>query len=253
MQRGQGSRFSASARERSFLPSLSLPTLRTVVRARSTRGIATVVALALPLTLEAGPARADVELEAAAIGGLAWTRALPSLKSASTQTAAREVRASEVAVGGSLYAIGGGVDVGLAVDDRLLLPGIGVAAYGAVGSYDTVLTSVDGSIARARPWTTYQLDLLLPGVGYRVKHRRFMFVASLRTGVSAMSMGGSVAGGRGDELASLTGVSALVQVELEACRRLDPVTRICAQVAPRIYDFGFMNGATFGVRVEWGR
>lgn len=233
-----------------------MPTLRIVVRARSGRATCAAGAAALlcfSLALGAAPARADVELEAAAIGGLAWTRSLPTLKSASTLTAAREVRASEVAIGGSLYAIGGGVDVGLAVDDRLFLPGVGFAAYGAVGSYGAVLTSADGSIARARPWTTYQLDFLLPGVGYRIKHRRFMFVASLRTGISAMSMGGSIAGGNGDELASLSGMSGLVQVELEACRRLDPVTRICAQVAPRIYDFGFMNGATLGLRVEWGR
>ena len=232
-----------------------MPTLRIVVRTRSGRArcAAGVTVLCLSLALEAEPARADVELEAAAIGGLAWTRSLPTLKSASTLTAARDVRASEVALGGSLYAIGGGVDVGLAVDDRLFLPGVGFAAYGAVGSYDAVLTSADGSIARARPWTTYQLDLLLPGIGYRIKHRRFMFVASLRTGMSGISMGGSIAGGNGDELASLSGVSGLMQVELEACRRLDPVTRICAQVAPRIYDFGFMNGATLGLRVEWGR
>jgi hypothetical protein len=213
-----------------------------------------VLALALvALTLAPSSARADVELEAAAIGGIAWTRSLPTLKSASTLTAAREVRESQVAVGGSLYAVGGGVDVGVAVDDTLFLPGVGLAGYGAVGSYDTVLTSADGSIARARPWTTYRLDLLLPGIGYRAKHRRFMFVASLRTGISGMYMGGSIAGGDGDTLASLSGVSGLLQIELEACRRLDPVTRVCAQLAPRLYDFGFLNGATLGLRVEWGR
>jgi len=210
-------------------------------------------AVVLCVLLGAEPAHADVELQAAAIGGLAWTRSLPELKSASTLTAAREVRESRVAIGGSLFAVGGGVDVGLAIDDRVFLPGFGLAAYSAVGSYDTVLTSADGSIARVRPWTTYQLDFLLPGIGYRMKHRRFMFVASIRTGVSGMHMEGSIAGGEGDTLASLSGVSGLLQVELEACRRLDPVTRICAQLAPRIYDFGFMNGATLGLRVEWGR
>ncbi len=250
MQRRQGPRSSASAGEASILSSASLPTLRIVVRACR---VTVAVAVFLLLAFATEAARADVELEAAAFGGVAWTRSLPTLQSASTLTAARDVRASEVAIGGSLYAIGGGAEIGLAVDDSLFFPGVGLAAYGAVGSYNTVLTSADGSIARARPWTTYQLDLLLPGVGYRMKHRRFMFVASLRTGITGMDMGGSVAGGDGDELASLTGISALVQVELEACRRLDPVTRICAQVAPRIYDFGFMNGATLGLRFEWGR
>jgi hypothetical protein len=210
--------------------------------------LALAALIAVPL-----PARADVELEAAAIGGLAWTRALPTLSSARTLTAARDVRASQVAVGGSLFAAGAGVDVGLALDDRLFLPGLGFAGYGAVGSYDAVLTTADGSIARVRPWTTYQLYLLLPGVGYRMKHRRFMFVTSIRTGISGMFMEGAIAGGDGEVQAPLSGLSGLVQVELEACRRLDPVTRICAQFAPRLYDFGFMNGATLGLRVEWGR
>ena len=68
-----------------------------------------------------------------------------------------------------------------------------------------------------------------------------------------MSMGGSIAGGTGDSSTSLSGFSGVLQAELAACRRLDPVTRVCVQVAPRIYDFGFMNGATLGLRVEWGR
>ena len=221
------------------------------LRFRTSRIVAVVTFLAVAAS--AASARADVELQAAAIGGLAWTRSLPTLKSASVSTSARDVRESQVAIGGSLFAVGAGVDVGLAVDDRLFLPGLGFAGYGAVGSYDTVLTSADGSIARARPWTTYRLDVLLPGVGYRMKVRRYMLVASIRTGFSAMFMNGSIAGGADDALASLSGFSGVVQVELEACRRLDPSTRICGQLAPRIYDFGFLNGATLGARVEWGR
>lgn len=210
-------------------------------------------AFGLAAMLAPAPARADVELEAAAIGNLSWTRSLPTLTSASTLTAARNVEETKVAIGGSLFSLGAGVDIGLAFDDRVFVPGLGFAGYGAVGSYDTVLTSADGSIARARPWSTYQLEFLLPGIGYRMKHRRYMFVASVRTGVTSMYMGGSIAGGDGDNLASLSGTSALLQAELEACRRLDPATRVCVQIAPRIYDFGFLNGATFGLRVEWGR
>lgn len=203
--------------------------------------------------MDAGPARAEVELQAAAIGGVALTRTLPTLETASTPASARDLRGTKVAIGGSLVAAGGGVDLGFAVDDRLFLPGLGFAGYGAVGSYDTVLTSADGSIARARPWSMYRFDVLLPGVGYRMKARRFMFVASIRTGISGMFMGGSIASGADDTDVSLSGVSGILQVELEACRRLDPVTRICGQLAPRIYDFGFLNGATLGLRVEWGQ
>jgi hypothetical protein len=80
-----------------------------------------------------------------------------------------------------------------------------------------------------------------------------MFETSIRTGISAMYMGGSIAGGTSDVATSLSAYSGVLEVQLEACRRLDPVTRICLQAAPRIYDFGFMNGGTLGLRVEWGR
>jgi hypothetical protein len=211
------------------------------------------LATAAALLAIATPARADLDLQVGASANVAWTRSLPTLKSASVTNAARELGESKVPIGGSMVAAGAVFDVGVTFDDRIFVPALGFAGYGAVGSYDTIVTSADGSIAHVRPWTTYRLDFLLPGIGYRMKHRRYMFVASVRTGVSGMYMSGSIAGAEADTLVSLSGVSALLQVELEACRRLDPMTRVCAQVAPRVYDFGFMNGATFGLRVEWGR
>lgn len=199
------------------------------------------------------PARADVDFQLGALAGAAWTRSLPALSTPSVTTAARDVPESRVPIGGALTWAGAGFDLGMTIDDHILFPGFGLAGYGAVGSYDTIVTAADGSIARVRPWSAYRLDVLLPGVGYRVKHRRFMFEASLRTGVSGVYMGGSIAGGGSETSTSLSAYSLVVQAELAACRRLDPVTRVCVQVAPRILDFGFMNGATFGLRVEWGR
>lgn len=199
------------------------------------------------------PARADVDFQLAGTAGAAWMRSLPALTSPSITTAAREVPESRVPVGGSLTWAGAAFEIGMTVDDRIIIPGLGIGGYGAVGSYDTIVTSADGSIARARPWTAYRLDVLLPGIGYRMKARRFMFEASIRTGVSGMYMDGSIAGGTGDSPVGLSAYSGVVQVELEACRRLDPVTRVCLVVAPRIYDFGFMNGGTLGLRWELGR
>lgn len=198
-------------------------------------------------------ARADVDFQASVTAGAAWTRSMPALKSPSVLTAAREVPESNVKTGGALVLAGGAFDLTAVFDDRYVMPAVGFAAYGAVGSYSTISTSADGSIAHANPWTTYEIDALLPGIGYRVKRRRFMFGASLRTGVSWMHMSGSVAGGAGETAVSLSALSLLVQAELEACRRLDPVTRVCLHVAPRLSGFGVMNGATFGLRVEWGR
>ena len=211
------------------------------------------LAAGVAILASASPARADVDVQIGGTAGAAWMRSLPALTSPSTMTAAREVPKARVPIGGSLAWMGAGFDLGMTVDDRIVVPGIGVAGYGAVGSYDTVVTAADGSIARAHPWTAYRLDVLLPGIGYRWKHRRFMLQAAVRTGVSGMFMGGSIAGGTSDAVTSLSAYSGVLEAQLEACRRLDPVTRVCLQVAPRIYDFGFMNGATLGLRVEWGR
>ncbi len=211
-------------------------------------GAVMVVLMSAPRALAS-----DVNFEIAAGPSVSFIRTMPSLKTERTTTFAREVPASEVPSGGSVTAIGGSFDISVIVNDRWVIPGCGLSAYGAVGSYDAVITSVDGSIAQVRPWSTYELDVLLPGIGYRMKRRRFMFSASLRTGLSVLHVGGSVAGGADVQPLNLTGLSPVLQAELEACRRLDPITRVCVQVAPRIYDFGIMNGATFGLRVEWGR
>lgn len=121
-----------------------------------------------------------------------------------------------------------------------------------MGSYDAVVTHVDGSVARLRPWSAYRADILLPGIGYRVKHRRLMFAAAVRTGISVLKMYGSVAAGAERAALDATGASFLLQAELEACRRLDPTTRACLFVAPRLYEQRLINGATFGFRMEWG-
>lgn len=213
-------------------------------------GCTAACALSIPSAAHAG----DVDFQLTAGAGVSWVRKMPSLKTTSvTPTIAREGGEGEVAIGGSLAAFGGGIDLGFTVEDRWVVPVLGFAGYGAVGSYDAVATSLDGSIAHVRPWSAYEVDLLLPGVGYRVKRRRFLFSALVRTGVVWLAAQGSVAAGVESVPISLVGISGLVQAELEACRRLDPVTRVCLQVSPRIYDFGFMNGATFGLRVEWGR
>lgn len=179
---------------------------------------------------------------------------MPALRSSGvTATVARDVPEGKVPIGGSLTLLGAGLDVAMTADDRWMFPVLGFGGYGAVGSHDAVVSSLDGSIAHVRPWSAYELDLLLPGVGYRVKKRRFLFSASVRTGVVWLAAGGSVAAAGESVPISLVGVSGLVQAEIEACRRLDPIMRVCLQVAPRIYDFGFMNGGTVGVRIEWGR
>jgi hypothetical protein len=220
----------------------------------SSRGViacAFVVAgcgVCLPLT-----ARADYDIQLSYTNGVSWKPSMPALSNELTHTAARDVPEGKVPIGGALTAVGAGLDIAMIVDDRWTLPLGGFAAYGAVGSYSSIVTSADGSIARVHPWTTYQLDALLPGLGLRIKERRWMFSATVRTGVTYLHADGVIAGGGGETTTSFADASFLLQAEIEACRRLDPTTRLCLQVAPRVYDFGFMNGATVGLRVEWGR
>ena len=203
--------------------------------------------------LHARPARADIEIQLAAAGGATWVRATPSLSSEALTTFSRNLRASQVSGGASVVALGGFFDLGLSIDDRWVLPLVGLGGYGTVGNYDPIVTGVDGSIARLRPWTTTRADILLPGIGYRMKRRRFMFGAVLRTGASVYDVNGSVADGPYAYEVGFSTVRPMVQLEVEACRRLDPATRLCLQVSPRIYDGELLNGAIFGLRVEWGR
>jgi len=215
-----------------------------------------VVAASLAVATVALPGDAhatDVELEVALGAGGAWMRGLPKLTNEPLSTTSRELASRRLEVPGSVTAFGGYFEIGASVNDRFLVPLVGIGGYAAGGLYDPVVTSLDGSITRVRPWTTTRFDGLLPGFGYRVKQRRWMFGFAARAGFSVISVRGGVASGIGWDDLELTALSPLLQAELEACRRLDPVTRVCLQVAPRIYDGVFMNGATFGLRMEFGR
>src|SRR5262249_1616908 len=120
------------------------------------------------------------------------------------------------------------------------------------GSYDSITSSTDGSIVHMRPWSATRLDVLMPGVGGRWKHRRWMFEAAARTGITVLSMHGSVAAGADSLRIDPLNASVLLVAQSSIWRRLDPVQRLCVEVAPRVYDFGFLNGATVGLRYEWG-
>ena len=201
-----------------------------------------------------GDARAEFDFQFAANMNGAWLRRTPALSARRVSTSARDIAAGDIQTRGGLALLGFSADLDLTLDDRWKVPLLGGAAYWAVGSYPTTITSYDGSIAHLRPWSTFRADLLLPGVGRRWKHRRNMWGAAIRTGISFATMGGTVAAGTETvPLTTLTAATFLVQVEFEACRRLDPTTRVCAQVVPRLYEHELLNGLTFGLRMEWGR
>ena len=153
---------------------------------------------------------------------------------------------------GPLTLGGAALDVGWALDDRMVFPVFGFGFDTALGASPRVMTSIDGSIAEVRPWTAWMYDIGLPGVGVRFKEQRWMFEALVRTGVAILQMNGSVATGAEAQEVTAKAATFYVRIQGQACRRLDPTQRVCVFVAPSVYEFGFGNGASVGFRWEIG-
>jgi hypothetical protein len=220
------------------------------MQSRSVLAWTTLVAIA---TLSRD-ARADFDFQASLGMNARWVRATPALEVPDVTTHARKLPSALIPVGGHLTLLGAYVDSAVVLDDHWVVPLFGGGFYGSIGSYDVIITSRDGSIVRAFPWTAFGIDMLTPGLGYRTKQRRWAFEAVVRTGVSWLYMDGVLADGADHvPMDEMMHASFLVQAELEACRRLDPTSRVCLQVAPRIYDHELLNGISFGLRAEWGR
>jgi hypothetical protein len=226
---------------------------RTRAKARAVRGGFLGAVVLGGILTSPSTARADFDFQFAANMNGGWLRQTPALASKSVSTVARDLREGNLKSRGGLALMGLAADVELTLDDRWRGPLIGGAAYWTVGSQDTVVTGYDGSIARIRPSSAFRGDLLFPGIGHRWKHRRTMWGLAVRSGVSFLSMGGSVAAGAGSVELELSRATFLVQLEVEGCRRVDPTTRICLQVVPRVYEHELLNGLVFGLRMEFGR
>lgn len=217
------------------------------------RTVLTVVIIGAAATVVPREARADFDFQLSMGVSARWMRATPAMAAPPLTTFTRAIAAGDVPMRGGVTMLGGYVDAAITLDDRWMLPMIGGGYYRALGSYDAVVTSRDGSIVRMQPWSAESFDILLPGLGYRLKKRRWMFGGALRTGASFLAMDGLLADGAEWASFETKRVTFLLQAELEACRRLDPTTRVCLQVAPRIYDHELLNGVMFGLRAEWGR
>lgn len=199
-------------------------------------------------------ARAEWDFQLATMMSGGWLRETPDLTANKVSTTARDIRKGTLASRGGLGMIGFGGDAELTIDDRWRLPLIGGNLWWAIGSYDATRTTFDGSIASVHPWTAFRGDILLPGVGRRWKMRRNMLGFAIRTGVSWIHVKADVAAGADTTALDTTqAVTFLVQAEIEACRRLDPTTRVCLQIAPRVYEHSLLNGASIGLRMEWGQ
>lgn len=215
-------------------------------------GVASAIALGV-IGLTSNDARADWDLQIATSMGGGWLRESPDLDSDQVSLAARDIAKGTLKNRGGLAMFGFGGDIELTLTDKWKFPLAGAAVWWAMGTYDGVTTSYDGSIAHIHPWSTFRADLLLPGIGRRIKLRRNMISVALRTGVTWLKMDGDVATGSSQAGLDLSAASFLLQAEVEACRRLDPTTRLCVQVTPRVYEYTLMNGLTVNLRLEWGQ
>jgi len=186
-----------------------------------------------------------------------WMRALPPIDLHSPYDGLpRTVPAGTLPSAGAHQFMAITWDTSLTIDDRWLIPILGIQYGWSVGESPDVVTSLDGTIVHMQTWTTNVLTALLPGAGVRGKVRRWMFSADVRpvasfVWMSAMAAQGTNSSDLGDGH-SLFAVGLGVRAELEACRRVDPVQRACLVVSPALYEFSAMNGGSIGLRWEVG-
>lgn len=167
-------------------------------------------------------------------------------------TPLRNIRTGGLGSAGPLTFFGGHVDTSIVVSDRWIFPLVGGGAFWAVGESPRTLTSLDGSLVELRPWTTYRVDLLLPGVGVRFKERRWAFGGTVRAAYTFLGMNAAIAGGATSKVVEASGSAPALRMNVEACRRVDPTNRACLFVAPSLFEVSFLNGGSIGLRWEWG-
>jgi hypothetical protein len=186
-------------------------------------------------------------------GQFEWMPYVPSLGVPTTSTPVRTIEGGTLPPSGSLFFAGAQADSSLVVRSRLVVPLVGISGALAAGNSSAVVTTLDGSIAEVRPWTAYRVECLLPGIGVRLTRRRWTVSAWARGYVVGVGMGASIAtAGGSSDLSSPSRFGLAVRAELEGCRRLDPLNRLCMFVAPALYEFGPFNGGSAGLRWELG-
>jgi hypothetical protein len=226
-------------------------------------------ALGVGLTCALGVARAELTQEAPTFvppppqlegfanvdARVAWFPRMPTLRTTFPKDfdgTPHEGQSGELPSSGHGQFAAVGAEVAIAIDRHWGLPLVGVALGGAVGGYPSVVTSVDGVPMTLKPWSAGYVYMQGLGLEYRARARRWMFEAGVRGGVSIVWMKTSIAVG-GDEYAgSGVAISPTLKGDLAVCRRLDPTQRACLFVAPSIYEFGLLNGASLGLRWEVG-
>jgi hypothetical protein len=183
-----------------------------------------------------------------------WIRSMPATSIGYTQTVSHALAGGDIPSAPSLMFVGFGAALSLSYRRHWVFPLLGGGIEGAVGPSPLTLSTLDGSIVDSHPWTTFRAFALLPGIGYRAVERRWLVSATAQLGLVGYGMqDGIAANGVTQTVEATSNVQALLRLELKVCRRLDPTTRVCASVAPSLYESTFLNGGTAALTMEFGR
>lgn len=214
-------------------------------------GVAALLALA-PRLGHAAPSGTGVELRVGL--GFAATRAIPDLHLREEPTlSSRETVSGTLPTAGGFRAFGGFADAALVLRPRVTVPLFGLGGYFPVGDHAPVRSAVDGSIATVQPWRMFAIDVLGPGLGLRTIERRYFFEATVRVAMLYMGGKAEIAAGREAVEVDVQAVAFGARAELSACRRLDPVSRVCLSLAPRLFEVRALNGASLSLTWAWGQ
>ena len=148
---------------------------------------------------------------------------------------------------------GAGVGFGL-LSKHFVMPLFAFDMYSAAGLYDEQRSSLDGSITHLRPWTGNLYDFGFGGFGLRFNERRWTFSLTARTGVTYETMGADTAYGSATYDLSPSQLYVYLRADVEVCRRLDPLERLCLVASPNIYAYDqTFSGGMLSFRYELGK
>lgn len=214
-----------------------------------------VIALALPRDAHAASPDRGTGMEVRLQAAFAVTRAMPDLQLSAPEEVllpSREAVAGTLPTVGGFRSFGASADMNLVLRPRFTIPIFGLGLYLPVGDHAPIRSAVDGSIATVQPWRLIGIDFLGPGFGVRTVERRYFFEASVRFSILVLTGTSQVAAGREAIDVQVHGIAPGARAEMSACRRLDPESRVCLTVSPRLFEVRPLSGMTVGLTWVWG-
>jgi len=158
----------------------------------------------------------------------------------------------------SMSMVGFGTDAQTNVGDVVFVPTLGSTfAAGVSGAPSQGLLPTEGgadTVIDLRPSSTLYYSILLPGLGVHTsRDAPLSFSAMVRTGWSHHTMGGDATTTL--ESSSIVGraSSFMLVADVELCARVADQVRLCGFAAPKIYEYGWGSGVSFGMRFVYDK